>query len=108
VYNYWKRIKNIRKPLPRGRYPESIQGIRDKTVQLDNVLRTYDLSLSEVAYIGDDINDLACKQKVKDGDGIIVCPADAVSEVKAVADFVSKYNGGCGAVREFIDYLCHS
>lgn len=70
--------------------------------------RAYDLGFSEVAYIGDDINDLACMQKVKDGGGIIGCPADAVSEVKAVVDFVSKCNGGRGAVREFIDYLCNS
>ncbi len=84
------------------------QGVRDKKTQLDNVLRTYNISISEVAYIGDDINDLACMQIVKDGGGIIGCPADAVPAVKAIANYVCKRNGGNGAVREFIDYLCLS
>ena len=82
------------------------QGVRDKTSQLDSVLRTFGYSLSEVAYIGDDINDLPCMQHVKSTGGIIGCPADAVDSVKSFADFISHHNGGNGAVREFIEWLC--
>ena len=45
---------------------------------------------------------------VKTGGGLIGCPADAVDSVKVVADFVSKKNGGDGAVREFIEYIVYS
>ena len=58
-------------------------------------------ALEEVAYIGDDLNDLECMKIC----GMVGCPLDAVDGVKEIADFVSKYKGGEGAVREFIEYL---
>ena len=60
-----------------------------------------------MAYIGDDINDLVCMQYIKEAGGIIGCPADAIKEVVAIADFVSSKNGGNGAVREFIEWLLY-
>lgn len=81
------------------------QGVRDKILQLNNFLSTNGIFLSEVAYIGDDLNDLHCMQHVKSGGGIIGCPIDAVKPVKAIADFVCHRSGGNGAVREFIDYI---
>lgn len=62
-------------------------------------------NLSEVAYIGDDINDILIMKKVKEAGGMIGCPADAVQKVKEQADFISSKNGGDGAVREFIEWL---
>lgn len=62
-------------------------------------------NLSEVAYIGDDINDLSCMEPVKEAGGKIGCPADAVKKVKELADFISVKNGGDGAVRDFIEWL---
>lgn len=77
------------------------QGVSDKL----GVLRTIAEDFSSVAYIGDDINDLSCMMAVKEAKGIVGCPADAVSQVTAIADFVSRYYGGNGAVREFIEWL---
>lgn len=77
------------------------QGVSDKL----GVLRTIAEDFSSVAYIGDDINDLSCMMAVKEAKGIVGCPADAVSQVTAIADFVSGYYGGNGAVREFIEWL---
>lgn len=82
------------------------QRARDKTEILNKVLSDMDSNLSDVAYIGDDINDLPCMRLVKSAGGIIGCPADAVNSVKAIADFISHRNGGNGAVREFIEYIC--
>lgn len=81
------------------------QGVREKTVQLDSVLKAYNISLSEIAYIGDDINDLPCMETVKSGGGIVGCPADATEKVKEISHFISNRNGGHGAVREFIESL---
>ena len=81
------------------------QGISDKVTCLNKLLGNAP-DYSKVAYIGDDINDLACMKLVKAHNGLIGCPADAVADVKAQADFISGRNGGNGAVREFIEWLC--
>lgn len=59
-----------------------------------------DIKLSEVAIIGDDINDLAVMKAV----GFSACPADAVLKVKETVDLVLHTKGGQGCVREFIDF----
>lgn len=81
------------------------QGISDKVACL-NALLGESPDYSKVAYIGDDINDLPCMQLIKGNGGLIGCPADAVEEVKEWAEFISTRNGGNGAVREFIEWLC--
>lgn len=80
---------------------ELYQGVFNKTEILEQI--TDDLSV--VAYIGDDINDLACMNAIKRAGGIVGCPADAVKKVVEIADFISTKNGGDGAVREFIEWL---
>lgn len=77
------------------------QGVLDKTEALKSVTA----DLSQVAFIGDDLNDLDCMKAVKAAGGIVGCPADAAKEAKDIADFVSNKDGGNGAVREFIDWL---
>lgn len=62
------------------------------------------ITLSQVAYIGDDLNDLDCLSIC----GISGCPADAVETIKPSCCFISHYNGGHGTVREFIDWLVNA
>ena len=80
---------------------EVYQGVDDK---LGKMMETT-TDQSEVAYIGDDINDLPCMNTVKSAGGIIGCPADAVEAVKKISDYISTKNGGDGAVRDFIEWL---
>lgn len=82
---------------------ELYQGVKDKTRKLTEVLGKQ--KFDSVAYIGDDINDLICMMKIKEENGIVGCPADAVDEIKQIADYISSRNGGNGAVREFIEWL---
>lgn len=77
------------------------QGVADKITALAELLKELNLSFDHCAYIGDDVNDLECMRKC----AVCGCPADAVKEVRAVADFVCTEKGGEGAVREFIEYL---
>ena len=77
------------------------QGISEKTVILEEIMKKDSLSKEEIAYMGDDLNDLLIMKQV----GLSGTPKDAVDEVIQVADFVSKKNGGSGAVREFIEYI---
>ena len=61
----------------------------------------YNISFEEIAYMGDDLPDICILKEVK----LAACPADAVDEVKAVANFISSKNGGRGAVRELCDKI---
>lgn len=85
------------------RISEIHQGIEDKLSILKNISLKYGCNFDEVAYIGDDENDLECMNIC----GIKGCPSDAVNSVKQIADFVCGRSGGNGAVREFIEYLLH-
>ncbi len=77
------------------------QGIKNKIEQLNSIAD----DLSQVAYIGDDINDLSCMIPVKEAGGVVGSPADAVERVKEISDFVALHNGGDGAVRDFIEWI---
>ncbi|MCQ2567740.1 MAG: HAD hydrolase family protein [Mogibacterium sp.] len=81
------------------------QGVLDKLSKLQEIVHRYNKSLQDVAYIGDDLNDLTCMKTIKAEQGLIGCPADADKELIQLCDFVSAKNGGEGAVREFIDYI---
>lgn len=83
------------------------QGCRNKEEKLIELAGRMDLRADqngiyrEIAYIGDDVNDLPCMKRC----AMIGCPADAAAEIKKIAQFVSSRNGGHGAVREFIEWL---
>ncbi len=81
------------------------QGISDKLSKLAEIAGDIK-NLSRVAYIGDDVNDLSCMRAVRQQGGIVGCPSDAVLEVIEVSNFVSRFHGGAGAVRDFIEYIC--
>lgn len=77
------------------------QGVSNKIEKLLSITS----DLSEVAYIGDDINDLSCMEPVKEAGGVIGCPKDAVKKIIELADFVAEHDGGNGAVRDFIEWI---
>lgn len=81
------------------------QGVKDKVSKLNTFLSDHKADLSQVAYIGDDLNDIECMKAVKEAGGMTGCPRDAVKGVLSISNFRSKKNGGNGAVREFIEYL---
>lgn len=80
---------------------ELIQKSTDKVSDMKQVLNKLQIELDETAYIGDDLNDLECMKLV----AVKGCPADALDAVKAVCDFRALKAGGCGAVREFIEWI---
>ena len=77
-------------------------GNHNKLDYMKKVCNELSIELSEVAYIGDDINDSNLLRSV----GFAACPADAHLDVKSIDNIqILSTNGGCGAVREFIDKL---
>lgn len=77
------------------------QGVKDKLGKLKEIAKKLNIGMDEIAYIGDDVNDLKCMSSV----GISACPSDAVADVIADVDYVCESKGGYGAVREFIQWL---
>jgi YrbI family 3-deoxy-D-manno-octulosonate 8-phosphate phosphatase len=59
------------------------------------------LSLQQVAYIGDDVNDLEALKAV----GFSASPADGMPDIVAAVDYVCQKKGGEGAVREIIEMI---
>lgn len=80
---------------------ELYQGVEDKVEVLKAVAQKHGILLEEVAYIGDDVNDLGCMKVC----GLTACPNDAVFEVVESVDYVCRFDGGDGAVREFTGYI---
>jgi N-acylneuraminate cytidylyltransferase len=76
-------------------------GAGDKLATLQALAANWGLGLDELAYMGDDLNDLGCLQAV----GCACCPADAAAEVRACADHVTEQRAGAGAVREICELL---
>lgn len=78
-----------------------IQGETDKLSAIKRICDEREIKLSEVAYVGDDINDLEAVSGV--GYGCTV--KNAIDAVKKAAVYESEREGGSGAVREIIDWL---
>jgi len=76
-------------------------GIKDKIAALEKILERKNLQVYEVAYIGDDVNDLEVMSKV----GLTACPGDAMKQVIKHADYVCENKGGNGAFREFAELI---
>ena len=76
-------------------------GAHHKLDAFQDLIDNYNLKSDEILYIGDDVPDIPVMEKV----GLGCCPADAVSDVKAMADYVSHKNGGEGCVRELIEQV---
>lgn len=78
-----------------------VQGVQKKYPALLELAEKCGLSLDEIGYIGDDLNDLQCMEAV----GFRACPADAAKQIKMVCDHVAAVAGGYGAVRDSLEYL---
>jgi len=77
-------------------------GVEDKLEQLKTLCDQLEVDLAQVAYVGDDLVDLAVMQAV----GCPIAVADAMPENQAVAIYMTQRRGGDGAVREVCDLIC--
>lgn len=76
-------------------------GVEDKLAQLRVLCDKLGIDLAQVAYVGDDLVDLAAMQAV----GCPIAVADAMGENQAIATYITQRRGGEGAVREVCDLL---
>ncbi|NDB92813.1 MAG: 3-deoxy-D-manno-octulosonate 8-phosphate phosphatase [Nitrososphaeria archaeon] len=79
-------------------------GVLDKGLILEEICNNFDVKPEQIAYIGDDINDLGLLEKV----GFSATPNDGIVDAKRICDYVCKKNGGQGAFRELADMIISS
>lgn len=91
----------VRRRAEELKIAELYQGVKDKLARLKQLAEKYQASPEEIAYIGDDVNDLDCIRFC----GLTACPADAVRTVIESVGYICEHTGGHGAVREFIEHI---
>lgn len=92
---------SVRTRAAKLRIEELHLGIQDKVACLHDILARTGLAADEVAFLGDDTNDVAVLGLV----GLAACPADATSFTRAVADFHCQTPGGHGCFRELAEFI---
>lgn len=77
------------------------QGVNNKLDVVKQLADRYQIALTEIAYVGDDINDI----EVLDNVGLPCTVNNAMDSIKKKVKYVSRFNGGDGAVRDIIEYI---
>jgi len=96
-----ERTKLVARRAEKLAIPELHQGVMDKLLLVREMAVRHGLTLSQVAYIGDDINDLETLNAV----GFSATPADGMPQIAAAVDYICQKKGGEGAVREIIEMI---
>jgi 3-deoxy-D-manno-octulosonate 8-phosphate phosphatase (KDO 8-P phosphatase) len=80
---------------------QALTGINDKAEALKEIIAQEGVPEEQTAFIGNDLNDLACIRMA----GVGIAVADAVEEARKAADYVTRQQGGQGAIREVTDII---
>ena len=96
-----ERTKLVTRRAEKLEIGELHQGVMDKVSLVREMVARHGLTMSQVAYIGDDVNDLEALQVV----GFSATPADGMPQIIAAVDYVCQKKGGEGAVREIIEMI---
>jgi len=96
-----ERTKLVARRAEKLTIPELHQGVMDKLTVIREMAARHGLTLKQVAYIGDDVNDLEALKAV----GFSASPADGLPDIVAAVDYVCQKKGGEGAVREIIEMI---
>lgn len=96
-----ERTKLVARRAEKLTIPEVHQGAMDKLAVVREMVERHGLTIDQVAYIGDDVNDVQTLKAV----GFSAMPADGMPQVAEVVDYVCRKKGGEGAVREIIDMI---
>ena len=92
IVKKWAKEMNVSK---------TYSGIKNKEKELGKICKYYKILPSEIAFIGDDVNDIELMKKI----GFSATPSDGILQVKQIVNYVCKSSGGNGALREIIDLI---
>jgi len=96
-----ENTKMVKQWAKRMKVAALYDGITQKESILDSICKDYKITVKEVAYVGDDVNDIGLLKKV----GFAVVPNDGTNEARVVSDYICKNKGGNGAFREVVDLI---
>ncbi|MDC0338133.1 HAD-IIIA family hydrolase [Flavobacteriales bacterium] len=91
----------VRRRAKKLKIDDCFLGVKNKLKDATEFIDSVGLSLSDVAFIGDDLNDYKLFQSV----GYGACPNNAPYYIQETVDFVCEKNGGDGAFREFVEHI---
>jgi 3-deoxy-D-manno-octulosonate 8-phosphate phosphatase (KDO 8-P phosphatase) len=83
---------------------EAYLGVKHKVAALERILGERGLHLGEIAFMGDDVNDLGVIEQVG-REGLVGAPGDAMPQVLERVHFRSQARGGQGAFRELAEWI---
>ena len=92
IVKKWAKEMNVSK---------TYSGIKIKEKEFKKICKYYKILPSEVAFIGDDVNDMELMKKV----GFSATPSDGILQAKKIVNYICKTSGGNGALREMIDLI---
>ena len=92
---------SVQRRADKLRITELHLGIKDKPARLREIMARTGLAAEEIAFIGDDTNDVEILKLV----GLAACPGDATRFARAVADFHCQTTGGQGCFRELAEFI---
>tara|TARA_Y100000310_G_scaffold145277_1_gene144612 strand:+ start:159 stop:650 length:492 start_codon:yes stop_codon:yes gene_type:complete len=96
-----EKTKMVKQWAAKMKVEKLYDGIIKKNMILDKVCNAFNLKSDEIAYIGDDVNDVPLLKVVC----LAVTPNDGTKEAKSVSHYICKLKGGEGAFREFADLI---
>lgn len=96
-----EKSKIVESRMEKLRIQNYYLGIKDKYFLIEKILKEESLKRDEIAYIGDDVNDLANLIS----SGWSFCPNDAMNEAKNQVDIILRNNGGREAIREAVNFI---
>ena len=92
---------SVKKRAEKLKIDEFYLGAKKKGSLLDEILDKNNLKSENIAFIGDDVNDIELIKIV----GLSAAPSDAMLEVREIVDYICEHKGGNGAFREFAELL---
>jgi len=95
------RSESVRKRMNGLGIYDVFLGADNKCEAFDEFILTYEIKPENILYMGDDMPDWECMQKV----GVPTCPEDAVHEIREVSIYTSHKKGGQGCVRDVIEQV---
>jgi len=92
---------SVRKRAKKLRIKELYLGAKDKASLLKKILKKNNLKPENIAFIGDDVNDIEIIRMV----GLSASPSDGMIDVRSIVDYICEGKGGHGAFREFAELI---
>lgn len=95
IVRQWAKKMNVAKVY---------DGVVEKELVIDKICKLYKIKPVNIAFIGDDVNDVSLLEKV----GLSATPNDGIDSVKKICNYICKNNGGNAAFREIVDLIVSS